>query len=243
MHVAFGAVVFRPSDIAVAAIALHYGPRPRQRAVGRGDFVAQDVRIGLVEENSFLDDGLVVLREWNAGLVVGARRLDVAGLDLQRVETSVAVGVEPLADRIAHIGRLFVRREAAAVGIDATRRLDHELRQHERGRRCEHPFHREYAGHHPRHAGRDAFIGGVEPLSAGLLVLQARLQQFLILRFERRFLGQPVLLAGVVAWRAAIRNPAPLAGPVGIFAVVHDLGRCGHRPQHSRCTCQGRDAD
>src|SRR5437899_5349417 len=81
VHVALGAVVLRPPHIAVATITFHDGPRPRQRAVGRGDFVVQDVRIGLVEENPLPDDGLAVLRKWNAGLVVSARRLDVAGLD------------------------------------------------------------------------------------------------------------------------------------------------------------------
>src|SRR5262249_10818864 len=75
----------------------------------------------------------------------------------------------------------------------------------------------------------------------GLLVLQARFQQFLVLRLEWRFLSEPVLLAGVVARRSAVRNTAPLAGPVGIFGQIENLSvgdgyakcRC-HRDGHAQ---------
>jgi hypothetical protein len=43
-----------------------------------------------------------------AGGVVGARALEAAGLDFERVVAAVSVGIEPFADRIAGEARLDV---------------------------------------------------------------------------------------------------------------------------------------
>ena len=75
-------------------------------------------RIGLVEIDALLDDGLAVLVERDAGGVVTARQLEEAGLDLEHVVLAVAVLVDPLADRVAREGRRGIGRPFAAVGIN-----------------------------------------------------------------------------------------------------------------------------
>src|SRR5215510_5251299 len=102
------AIVLEPDDVAVAAIALVHGPRTREGVVDDGDDVVHDVWVGLVERDRLLDDGLIVLVQWNATEFDGARPLEVAGLDLQRVEATVTVGVRPFADGIAGEARLCV---------------------------------------------------------------------------------------------------------------------------------------
>ena len=56
---------------------------------------------------------LAVVVQADAARLVGARALEAAGLDLERGELSVAVRVDPLADRIAVEGGLdFVGAKA-----------------------------------------------------------------------------------------------------------------------------------
>jgi hypothetical protein len=56
----------------------------------------------------------------------------VAGLDLERVEFAVAVGIEPLADRIAGEGRNDLVGPVAAVGMDFARRGKRLFKQEDR---------------------------------------------------------------------------------------------------------------
>src|SRR5882724_12744272 len=103
---------------------------------------------------------------------------------MELVVATVASRIDPLADRIAHIGRLLILeilRPVAPVGIDAAGRVDHELEQDERGARREHELVREHATHHPWHPDWDALVGRVVALSAGLLILEARLKARLVL--------------------------------------------------------------
>src|SRR5262245_14915106 len=62
-----------------APIGLAHGPWPRERLVGHGDLVDENVRIGLVEEDALADDGGVVLVQRQARAVEIARALEVAG--------------------------------------------------------------------------------------------------------------------------------------------------------------------
>src|SRR5215813_7163003 len=98
--VVLGAVILEPHDIAVAAIALVDRPWPREGIVDDGDDIVHDVRIGLVERNLLLDDGLIVLAQWDAAEFHRPRTLEVAGLDLERVEAAITIGIRPFADRI-----------------------------------------------------------------------------------------------------------------------------------------------
>src|SRR5215470_5979722 len=59
--VVFGAVVLVPDAVGNVPIAFGHGPGARQRVVDGRDLVVQDARIGLVEIDALLDDGLVVL--------------------------------------------------------------------------------------------------------------------------------------------------------------------------------------
>src|SRR5262249_5909210 len=104
--VVFRTVVLEPDNVAVAAVALVNGSRAREGVVDDGDDVVHDVRVGLVERDRLLDDGLIVLVQRDAAEFDRAWTLEVAGLDLERVEAAVAVGVRPLADRIAREARL-----------------------------------------------------------------------------------------------------------------------------------------
>jgi len=79
---------------------LHDGPGPGQRVIDRGDFVAQEILIRLVERDTLLDDRLVVMVERDAACLVYARTFQAAGLDFEGVKAAVAVGIKPLADRV-----------------------------------------------------------------------------------------------------------------------------------------------
>jgi hypothetical protein len=72
------------------------------------------------------------------------------------------------------------------------------------------------AGHVARHSARQARIGLVVALAAFGLVLEAGLEQRLVLRRERRLLGAARRLVLIVAIAAAPRRPAHRSGPVGI---------------------------
>src|SRR5207302_6341420 len=120
---------------------------------------------------------------------VDARALEVAGLDLERVEAAIVVAVEPFADRVAGPGRLFVLGEVAPVGVDAARLVVLGIDVADVGR--DHEFERPHPGHHARHAGRDARDADVFALATGGLIGEARFEDRLILRRERRLLPAP----------------------------------------------------
>src|SRR5215510_10922648 len=97
---AFGADVLDPGwpRIRITAIVFENGPGTRQAIVDDRQVIMQKVRIGLVEINTLLEDGLVVAMERQAAGVVGARALEATGLDLQQVEAAITVGIDPFAD-------------------------------------------------------------------------------------------------------------------------------------------------
>src|SRR5436309_13242218 len=101
-------------------VALEYRPWMRQRIVNRRNFIVKDVRILLVDEKAFSDDGVVVLVERNPGRIEHARASEVARLDTQLIVAPVAVGIVPRADRIAHEGRFGLLWHRTAVGINTT---------------------------------------------------------------------------------------------------------------------------
>src|SRR5438094_599331 len=76
-----------------------------------------------------------------------------AGLDAQLVVLAVAVGVDPLPDRIAGEIRLELSREVAAVGVDAARHV--VVGEDKGGVRLDQEFKREDRTRHARHAERD----------------------------------------------------------------------------------------
>ena len=101
-------------------IGLVDAPGPRQGVVEHGDLVVQQVRIVLVEMEPLLEGRLIVEVQRQPGRVVGARPLErAARLDFEHVVDAVAVLVDPVADRIALIGRLELGRPGASVGEDA----------------------------------------------------------------------------------------------------------------------------
>src|SRR6266403_606408 len=99
--VVFMTVVFNPRHLALANITFVHRPWPREGVVHDGDFVVQDVGIALVEIDALLDNSLVVVMQRYAASLQGAWSLEIACLDLERVKAAVAIGVEPIADRIA----------------------------------------------------------------------------------------------------------------------------------------------
>src|SRR5262249_40273758 len=141
-------------EVALAAILLDHRPGADERIVDGRYLVDQDVKIALVERDALPDDGLVVFMQRKAGGLEGARALEIAGFGLERVVAAIAIGIEPLADRVARERRLLIGREAAPVGIDAARHVILEIdisdlwQDHELGR----PDDR----HDARHAGRNA---------------------------------------------------------------------------------------
>src|SRR5713101_6888423 len=72
MLVALGANRLAPDRafFCIAKVLLDNGPRTRQSIVDDGNFIIKRVRIGLVEIDPLLDDGLVVLVQRKAGAVV-----------------------------------------------------------------------------------------------------------------------------------------------------------------------------
>ena len=83
--------------------------------------LVEDVWIGFVEVNSFLDDALTILVERYAALIVDARHPHVARLHFEHVVLAIPVRIDPFADRIAGKQRfLFFPRPITSVGINAT---------------------------------------------------------------------------------------------------------------------------
>src|SRR5205085_1768554 len=121
MIVALATNIFRPdwSWTWIAAILLLHGPRMRQGMVDRGDVVMQESPILSVEINPLLDDGLIVLVQRNARAVERAGSFEAASFDFEQVVTSVAIGIDPFADRIARERRLFIPGPIASIRINA----------------------------------------------------------------------------------------------------------------------------
>src|SRR5215475_7885759 len=200
----------------------------------------QNVRIDLVEENPLSDHSHVVVRHRRSRLVEKARSFQVPGLDLEGIETAIAVGVEPFAKGIAGIGQWRVVWPAAAIGIDTTGLLGYQFKKDERPVRREDNLEWLNAGHLPRHAAGDTPIADVVALAAVGLVLEAGLMDGGIFGLERRLLPAARWLAGVVPGRTAIRHTSPLARPIRVFAEVDDLRQRAGRPQGSG---EGNGAD
>jgi hypothetical protein len=119
--VVFGAIVLKPDRIRHTALVLRHSPRAGQGVVDRHNPVMQQFRIGRIDVEAFLDDGLVVLMKWGAAVFVGARPLQASGFDLQHVVAAVAVLVDPVADRITKKAGFDLLRPTAAVSIDTPR--------------------------------------------------------------------------------------------------------------------------
>src|SRR5262249_15624788 len=100
--------VLDPDRVAHAAIAPGDGPRTRQGMIDGGDLVAQDV--GRAQVDPLLDHGLIVLVQRDAARIEDARALEVAGLDLERVQAAAPIGGDPFPHGIAGIGRLELLR-------------------------------------------------------------------------------------------------------------------------------------
>src|SRR6266700_2619066 len=221
--VVLGANIFGPDHLLLVPLAMRaarHRPRAGERMVDRGDFVAEDVRVRLVEKNPLLDDGLAVLMERNAAGIVAVRPLDVAGLDLEHIEPAVAVLVDPFADRITHELRLEVLRPGAPVRIDATKHAE-ELDHHIGGFGRDHDLYRLNHDHRRRHAGRDARVGRVVALPALGLVRKVLLENSLVFRRQRRLLAASRRLGGIVLART---DPDPLALKVGILRFIKCAG-------------------
>src|SRR5215470_6529316 len=140
-------------------------------------------RIGLVAVDPLLERGLVVESQGEAGGVVGARTFErTAGLDLQGVVSAVAVGIYPLAERVARIGWFDLLRPVTTVGEDAAKVLG-TADQHIGGVRRDNEFQRPKCNHNERHSAWVAPYGVIKEISlpAVGLVRKALLQNFLIL--------------------------------------------------------------
>src|SRR5258708_2986818 len=166
--VALGAVVFRPQYVALAPEGFEHRPRPRQRMIIRCDLDAQEVGVGLVEEKTLLDDTRVVVVQEHPGKFVRSGPLQVAGFDLEHVIFAVAVLVDPLADRVPHIGGFFVCGKAAAVCVDTARHISFTIDVGDR--RQDDQFERPRPGHDAGHAGGDAAHARIVALAAARLV-------------------------------------------------------------------------
>src|SRR5579871_5589097 len=221
-HVMIGltAIVVLPQFVAVAPVGLRDRPRPRQRVVDRGDLIVQEIRIVLVEINPLQDDRLVVRMQRQAAVLVSARPFEVAGFHFERVIAAIAVGIEPFADRVALIARLLVWK-LATVRVDAARHEGFKEDVGDFGRDLE--GNRESRAHDPRHVVVETMTVGVVALAAGRLVLDARFQDGLEFRRQRRLLAKTRRL-GLVPLRADTARPLPLATPIGIFRLV--MGLC-----------------
>src|SRR5262249_10116833 len=99
--VVFLTIVLEPDRVVtLAAIVLDDCPRTRQRMVVARDLIMQNFRVGTVEVEALLEDCLAIgVERYTAGLIsVGT--LYMAGFDFQRVEATVAILVDPTADRV-----------------------------------------------------------------------------------------------------------------------------------------------
>src|SRR5258706_879452 len=106
--VVLAALILRPEGAALAPECLQHRPWPGQRVVHGGDLITKQVLVLLVECDALVDNRVVVPMKRDAARFVDAWALDVAGLDFERIEATVVVGVEPFADRIAGPGGFLV---------------------------------------------------------------------------------------------------------------------------------------
>ena len=219
--VVLAAVIFGPNraGTGIAPVFLVDRPGPRQRVIDHGHFVVQDVRIGLVEMDSLLENRLIVEGERQAGRIIGTGSLErPAGLDFEHVVAAVAVLVDPFADRIARERRIEPRRPVAPVSEDSPTMvviIDQEVG----GFRGDDLFLRPERHHHVRHAGREAPRGRIIAQSAVGLIREARVEHRLILGRKRCLLSIAPGSGLVVRWLARQprdNEPRPLTLPVGI---------------------------
>src|SRR5258708_3806078 len=229
--VALGAVIFRPQYVALVPEGFEHRPRPRQRMINRRDLDAQEAGIGLVEEKPLLDDTLVVAVQENPGIFVRSGPLEVAGFDFEHVIFAVAVLVDPLADRVSHIGGFLVGGEAAAIRVDTARHVSFTIDVGDR--RQDDQFERPRPRHDARHAGSDAAHPGIVALSSTRLVGDARLQTSLVLGNQWRLLSESWTL-GLIPLRADAGRSSPLTGPVGILRIIERCDRANHEHPFGR---------
>jgi hypothetical protein len=111
LQIAFRTDVFRPLLLRIpgANVSLVHGPRSHQRMVDDGDLVMDHVGIGAVEVDPLLEYGLIVKMQRQPCGVERARPPESARFHLEHVVASVAVLVDPAADRIALISGLDFR--------------------------------------------------------------------------------------------------------------------------------------
>src|SRR5437879_6169349 len=86
--------------------------------VDHSDLVMKNVRIGLVEIESLLEDRLIIGMHGQATSVEDAGTFEVARLDLQHVVAAITVLVDPFSDRVTLIRRLDIRGPVAPVSED-----------------------------------------------------------------------------------------------------------------------------
>src|SRR5690348_5440591 len=104
INIALAAAVFDPSCLVSAAVAAGHRPRPGERVVDDCDLITQNVRIGRIKVDAFLNDSLVILMQRNAAGIEDARPAQIAGFDFERVVFAVVVVIDPFANRIAREG-------------------------------------------------------------------------------------------------------------------------------------------
>jgi hypothetical protein len=98
-----------------------------------GNHIVQDFRIISVAENAFLENGLVVEMQRQAGCVISARALEgPACFYFEDVIDAVSVFVNPSADRVTRISRsgIGVDWPVAPIGEDSTERLSTAEKKH-----------------------------------------------------------------------------------------------------------------
>src|SRR5215510_3666356 len=208
-----------------ASIGLLDHPRPGQRMVDGGDVVAHQVRIGLVEIDALLDDGLIIRMQRNSARIIDARTLHAAGLDFEHVVATITVRIAPFADGIAQISRLqhHVVREVTSIGVDLAMEVPITLKQNVCRNRSYHEFHSLIGNHDARHARREARIGRINALTAFRHIGKIFLVDSLVFRRERWLLFASERLARIEGSAAKLTahaaGPPPLAIEIGILAV------------------------
>src|SRR6516165_2129472 len=194
----------------------------------------KQVRIVLVEMKSFLDDRLIVKVQRQPRMVVSARSLEAARLDLKYRIVAIAIIIGPFSDRIAKIGRLDVRGPVTPVGVDSAHFHEVEVGQDVSGFWRDHVFLPRWR-HDARHPAQDAAGSRIIAQSALGLVGHALFQDFLIFRRQRGLLAGSGRLGWIELYSLTftIRVVAgPLTLPVRIFRVIG--GGCTAKRQHQR---------
>src|SRR5215475_9346999 len=88
MIVVLAALILRPQDVALAPVRLQHRPWPGQRVVDGGDLITKQVLVLGVERDALVDNRLIVAMKRDATRFVDARALEVAGLDVERIEAA-----------------------------------------------------------------------------------------------------------------------------------------------------------